>query len=276
MEDYSLQIQAFITKKYNVYMNALKNNERLYFEDVQIPILIINTYFNNQDLMLANTPAIANLFKKLYLVNEDFLEGHSKEEKKGLSKMYDFIENYNSDKIFFEIFFRLHQELFSESPYPEFAGKYREVNVMVTATDNFGSVDYHDIPNEMSKLRPLFNEIIALSKEEDMNVFEYIDAAVKLASHIIYIQPFMDGNKRTSRGLLNLLFKKVGLPPVYVDFDDKDAYLLALEKAENEGDYTYLNNFYYYRIGAAIVELGLIPKELRIEYSETEEAKKSL
>ena len=50
-----------------------------------------------------------------------------------------------------------------------------------------------------------------------------------------FIHPFLDGNGRTSRLLMNLVLMRAGFPPVIVRRSDRETYYNHL-KAANEGD----------------------------------------
>jgi len=52
---------------------------------------------------------------------------------------------------------------------------------------------------------------------------------------LVYIHPFLDGNGRTSRLLMNLVLMKAGYPPVIIRRSDRDTYYRHLTTA-NEGD----------------------------------------
>ncbi|MEI3613433.1 Fic family protein [Pseudogracilibacillus sp. SO30301A] len=57
--------------------------------------------------------------------------------------------------------------------------------------------------------------------------------------HVIFvgIHPFIDGNGRTSRLLLNLELMKEGFPPVVIKVENRLQYYEALDKAHTEKDY---------------------------------------
>ena len=93
----------------------------------------------------------------------------------------------------------------------------------------------------------------------DKDIFEYINDCVKITTELIKAQPFSDGNKRTFRALLNLLFKSRGLPPVYIEVNEREEYKDALLKAMINNDYSSLNKFYYYKVCDSIYELDIEP-----------------
>ena len=123
----------------------------------------------------------------------------------------------------------------------------------------------------------MFNEFIAPDKvkeyEDALNnddIFEYIRYCVKTTADLIAMQPFGDGNKRTFRTLLNLMFKKRNLPPVYIVKKERKAYHDALEKAVCSKDYEDLIDFYYFKICDSIYKLDFEPY---LRYLEQENAK---
>ncbi|WP_244535193.1 Fic family protein, partial [Gracilibacillus kekensis] len=57
--------------------------------------------------------------------------------------------------------------------------------------------------------------------------------------HAIFvgIHPFIDGNGRTSRLLLNLELMKAGFPPIVIKVEDRITYYEALDKAHTQKEY---------------------------------------
>ncbi len=97
------------------------------------------------------------------------------------------------------------------------------------------------------------------------DIIAYISYCVREICTMIYYQPFMDGNKRTARALLNLMFKARGLPPVYIQPRERNDYKKALFKAIKNKDYKDIIGFYLFKICDSIYELDIIPyKENRL------------
>lgn len=98
-----------------------------------------------------------------------------------------------------------------------------------------------------------------IDKYNSDNVLDYIEYCVKLSADLIKYQPFNDGNKRTFRTVLNLLFKVKNVPPVYMRPKERDEWLRVLFKAIEENDYSELVKFYYFKICDSIYELDVKP-----------------
>ena len=101
----------------------------------------------------------------------------------------------------------------------------------------------------------------------------FVNECVKFNCKLIKIHPFPDGNKRTSRCMINKLFSIAGIPPVYIDKSEKDEYRDAIKEAlryrsageiDDDSKYDMLTNFYLYKICDSIIELD-INKRLKKE-----------
>lgn len=64
-----------------------------------------------------------------------------------------------------------------------------------------------------------------------------IERAAKLHGEFVKIHPFVDGNGRTARLLLNFELMKTGFPPVIIKKDMRSEYYESLDHAHTTGDY---------------------------------------
>lgn len=63
-----------------------------------------------------------------------------------------------------------------------------------------------------------------------------IELAAEFHFRYVYIHPFIDGNGRTARLLMNLILMRKGYPITVVRAEDRDKYMKALETASVEGN----------------------------------------
>ncbi len=130
------------------------------------------------------------------------------------------------------------------------AGKYRQENVLISGAKHIPP-DYINVPFEMQKLMENYKQWSNLHP---------IVKACYLHGEFVKIHPFVDGNGRTARLLLNFELIKNGYPPVIIKNEDRVEYYDALDKAhttynysdfieiirklveESEGEYLFLLN----------------------------------
>lgn len=214
--------------------------------------------FYSKYIPKTNFDEIIKQYKILYIYNESKVEEDiTPEEQLGIGKMYDYINNFDFKKDKFNFFitpFLLHQILYSECNGKEFGGQLRDSNVFLQGT-NIEIVDYNIAKKEFNKYISKSNEILA--DLDNSNLIEYIEKVVKIITDLIKLQPFCDGNKRTFRATLNLLLKRINLPPVYIDNKYKNEYKDALIKAMKYEDYNDMIKFYYIRIYDSIITLDI-------------------
>lgn len=110
------------------------------------------------------------------------------------------------------------------------AGKYRNVPVMISGSAHMPPQPYL-IGSQMEAF------IIEYNKKVNDSVHPVIIAAY-LHDELVKIHPFIDGNGRTSRLLMNLYLLSKGYVVVSLkgDNDNKRAYYLALEKSHIENE----------------------------------------
>ena len=110
----------------------------------------------------------------------------------------------------------------------ENAGRYRKENVTIKGTIHIPP-DYLKIPELMEKLILTYNT---------WSGYHPIVRASLLHGELVKIHPFIDGNGRTSRLLMNLDLMNSGYNPVIIKKESRLKYYEALDKAHTTGNYT--------------------------------------
>lgn len=108
------------------------------------------------------------------------------------------------------------------------AGKYRDENVKIKGATHTPP-DYLIVPELMEKL---------IINYEDWKKYHPIIRAALLHGELVKIHPFVDGNGRTSRLVMNLSLMNSGYLPVIVKKEKRLEYYNALDKAHTTGNYT--------------------------------------
>lgn len=109
----------------------------------------------------------------------------------------------------------------------EHAGVYRQENVIISGATHIPP-DYVQVRDEMEQLITLYETW----KQEK----EAIERASLLHIEFVKIHPFIDGNGRTARLLLNFELMKNGFPPIVIEKEDRAEYYSTLDLAHTSGD----------------------------------------
>lgn len=133
-----------------------------------------------------------------------------------VSEMEYINKGHNLEKIDERTLFRLHRSISSELVSSEESGMLRSRAVRITGTR-------YVPPKEIREIRATLNEI--LFNQELYN--NPLEKAVYLHCNIARLQPFIDGNKRTSRMIESIAMMNADLIPVY---SAKDADILHYRK----------------------------------------------
>ncbi|XP_074058355.1 protein adenylyltransferase FICD [Macrotis lagotis] len=108
---------------------------------------------------------------------------------------------------------------------PVEAGRFRTTQVFVG----------HHIPPHPRDVEKQVAELIQWLNSEDALNLHPVELAALAHYKLVYIHPFVDGNGRTSRLLMNLILMQAGYPPVTIRKEQRSEYYHVLEVA-NEGD----------------------------------------
>lgn len=110
----------------------------------------------------------------------------------------------------------------------ENAGKYRNLNVYISGAKHIPP-NYLNVPLEMQ---------ILIAKYQKWKELHPVVRACYLHGEFVKIHPFIDGNGRTARLLLNFELIKSGYPPVIIKNESRTEYYNALDEACTTNDYT--------------------------------------
>ena len=109
------------------------------------------------------------------------------------------------------------------------AGVYRRVNVYVMQSE--GQKHMFPDPVTVPQLMDGFFEWLKGPHGEHPVLF-----AGEAHHRLVSIHPFVDGNGRTARLLMNLILLQHGFPPAVIRMADRARYIASLEQAERDGD----------------------------------------
>ncbi|MEA1961420.1 MAG: Fic family protein [Bacillota bacterium] len=109
------------------------------------------------------------------------------------------------------------------------AGVYRTENVIISGARH-RPPQHFLIKEQMEKLIERYNT--------EWQRFHPIERAAMLHGEFVKIHPFVDGNGRTARLLLNFALMKAGFPPVIIKKEMRPEYYDGLDWAHTTGDYS--------------------------------------
>lgn len=111
------------------------------------------------------------------------------------------------------------------------AGQYRNTNVLISGSKH-KPVEHFLIDEKMRELIKWYNE--------NSTSMHPIRLAAEFHFRYVFIHPFIDGNGRSVRLLMNLILMRNGYPLTVIRTEDRDEYMKALEQSSVKGD---INNF---------------------------------
>ena len=274
--NYDTIIESFKRKYIKTESQVEKNDTKEQIQGVRIVYDYIQQFdINNLNLFVAALEINFKLWKPTDdKNNKDIIE---QKEKLNLEIQQLFAEAKEKKDVSKITEARVKQQQLAGLNYKSKIGGVLRIN------DNqddvkFQNVDYN-VP-KASDASEFINSLASFAKKEEFNrylesdnLIEYIFYAIRLTTDLIKYQPFMDGNKRTFRGLLNLMFKARNLPPIYIKKDEIEEYKKALFKGIIKEDYDDLYFFYMNKLCDSIYELDIEPY---IKAKEIEDKNKKL
>jgi len=121
----------------------------------------------------------------------------------------------------------------------ENAGAYRKVQVMISGAKHIPPPPPYELQKEMEEMIRFYND-----NRETMHP---VELAAEMHERLVSIHPFVDGNGRTSRLLMNLILLQNGYPIAILkgDTESRLRYYEALETAQIEKDKTAFISLIY-------------------------------
>ncbi len=110
-----------------------------------------------------------------------------------------------------------------------YAGVYRDQQVFIAGAKH--------IPPAPFLIKEEIEHLMAWYEQAETQKLHPIARGAMLHAIFVGIHPFIDGNGRTSRLLLNLELMKYGFPPIVIKVENRLAYYEALDKAHTKREY---------------------------------------
>lgn len=208
-------------------IDSLSSDEFAEFEKSLFTELIYNSNaIEGNSLSLEETSLILNenivpegkTLREIYEVRN---------HKTALEFLKDYTGDFNENLIL-----KLHSIILKDIS-KRFAGKYRESSVRI-----FGSnVKFPD----SEKVPQLIRNLIYWYKKNKRKYHPF-EIAVLISMKFVTIHPFIDGNGRVSRLLMNFLLTKNNYPKIDIYMTQRNRYLKAVRRA-NEEDYSEIFPF---------------------------------
>jgi len=166
------------------------------------------------------------------------------------AKAFDFIRTLAGKKIgdiTERTILDIHSIILEKIDYLD-AGRYRTIPVRIAGSRV-------TLPNAM-KVPDLMKEFIVWLHGEK---YEAIKLAADAHFKFVSIHPFIDGNGRTARLLMNLILMQKGFPPAIIRKEDRKKYIEAIERGQLKGD---LSGYYPLFFGAVERSLDIFLETL--------------
>jgi Fic family protein len=196
---------------------------------------------------------------------KDHLE--AKDHHEALEFLYELVQPQNQLTVSEKLTRDLHHLVMKKTD-ENWAGRYRQSNVFITGTDHTPP-DASAVPFAMARLINWFG----ISRQK----LHPIELAAKLHYQLVFIHPFLDGNGRTARLLMNVILMRKGYPLAIILKNDRKKYYQVLQQAD-KNNYPPLIRFVARSVERSLdiylKTLTPISKQREKFYSLTEIAKK--
>ena len=210
------------------YKEIIQNLSKVEYEVIEKQHLIHFTFNTNaiegSTISLSETAHL--LEDGLVPANHTSREIHEVENTK---KAYEFIKKYKgevSSLLIKKIHYNLTYNILNEQ-----AGKFRRIQVYMIGSQH-KPPSASQVQDEMKKLMRW------IKNHKDLHP---IVIASYVHHYFIAIHPFIDGNGRTGRLLLNFMLMKSGFPPICIRLKERIKYIDFLERSRDGNTDDFIN-----------------------------------
>jgi len=183
-------------------------------------------------------------------------------EAKNLSHALDFMEGIavSKDRPIALSDLRQIHALILKDIQDEYAGRYRDREVKISGSE-YKPPKAHWVSQQMDELGTYIKKV---TSPDMSNADLPILCAAAAHAWLAQIHPFMDGNGRTARILMNLILMRRGYPICIIARDDRLRYYDALEESQGS-DLTPLIELVYENVEESLEEWEKAAQEQRAE-----------
>jgi fido (protein-threonine AMPylation protein) len=206
-------------QKYNKKIKELDKEEFEAFEKSFFTELTYNSNaIEGSSLSLEDTSLVVNenLVPKGKTIREIY-------ETKNHAEAIEFLNNYKGELT--ESFILKIHSLILKNISERFAGVYRKTDVKI-----FGS----DVKFPNSSIVPQLIKNLIYWYNKNKKDYHPFELATLTSMKLVSIHPFIDGNGRVSRLIMNLILKNNSFPWINIYNKQREEYLKATRKANNE------------------------------------------
>jgi len=204
------------------YSKKLKTIDKIEFKSFEEWFITEFTYDSNaiEGNTLTKTQVSLLLFEGRVPKDKNLREIHEAENHK---KAYEYVRDYSGelDQLFI---LKIHEILLSNI-WDEYAGRIRDKKVYIRGADF--------IPPPPQRVESELNELLKWYKKNRRKYHPVILAAYTHAA-FESVHPFVDGNGRTGRLMINFILRKNGLPQIDIRFADREKYIETLKKTHKD------------------------------------------